>query len=127
MPTRVCINMNFGGNHLGTRFVGFYSGEIHVFDESLNEVKKITIGSATDNYGGQMTVDNCFAYYDYNKNLCNIINVGTDPIWQQFSFKPSASDESASGTIRLSLDGKYAFWRGSKYFTIYDVRQSFKC
>lgn len=109
------------GNHQGTRFVGFYSGEIHVFDESLNEVRKITIGSATDNFGGQMTDDNCFSYYDTNKSLFTMINVGTNFIWQQFSFKPSAADESASGLIRLSLDGKYAFWRGDKYYIIYDV------
>jgi len=31
------------GNHLGTRFVGFYSGDIHIFDANLREVKKITI------------------------------------------------------------------------------------
>jgi hypothetical protein len=107
------------GNHLGTRFVGYYSGEIHIFDESLNEVNKITVGDAGAN--GQMTAENCFGYYNYNTGLYTMQNVGTNFIWQQFSFKPSASDESAIGNIRLSLDGKYAFWRGDKYFTIYDV------
>lgn len=109
------------GNHLGTRFVGFYSGDIHVFDESLNEVKKITICDVSDNYGGQLTTDDCFSYYDFNKKLCFMINVGANLSWQQFSFNPSPADESTWGSIRLSLDGKYAFWRGYKYFIIYDV------
>lgn len=109
------------GNHQGTRFVGVYSGDIHIFDESLNEVRKITIGNDIENYGGQMTDDNCFSYYNYNESLCYLINVGTNFMWQQFSFKPSASDESIWGSIRLSIDGKYVFWRGDKYFIIYDV------
>jgi hypothetical protein len=109
------------GNHQGTRFVGFYSGDIHVFDEGLKEVSKTSICDIYDNYGGQLTDDNCFTYYDYKKNLCIMINVGTNLTWQQFSFKPSAIDESVWGTIRLSIDGKYAFWRGDKYFIIYDV------
>ncbi|MBV5281076.1 MAG: hypothetical protein JZU53_01445 [Paludibacter sp.] len=109
------------GNHLGTRFVAAYSGEIHIFDESLNEVRKIIIAAAYDNYGGQMTTDDCYAYFNYDKGLYNILNVGTNLTWQQFSFKPAVNDESNWGSIRLSLDGKYAFWRGDKYFTIYDV------
>lgn len=109
------------GNHQGTRFVGFYSGDIHVFDESLNEVKKINICGPYENYGGQMTDDDCFMYYNSNEYLCHIINVGENLNWQQFSFNPSPADESTWGSFRLSLDGKYAFWRGAKYFIIYDV------
>lgn len=109
------------GNHMGTRFVGCYSGEIHVFDESLNEVRKMTKLDPNDNYGGQMTDDNCFMYYDYNNYMCYIINVGESLSWQQFSFDPSPTDEASFGYIKLSLDGKYAFWRGNKYFIIYDV------
>jgi len=109
------------GNHQGTRFVGFYSGDIHVFDESLTEVRKITICNADQNFGGQLTDDNCFSYYDYTKSLCVLINIGTNFMWQQFSFKPSVGDETVWGSVRLSLDGNYVFWRGDKYFVIYDV------
>ena len=109
------------GNHQGTRFVGFYNGDIHVFDESLTEVRKITICNPTEDFGGQMTDDNCFGFYNYNTAIYTMTNIGLDFSWQQFTFKPSASDESVWGNLRLSLDGKYAFWRGDKYFIIYDV------
>ncbi len=109
------------GNHFGTRFVGLYSDEIHIFNENLMEVNKITVNTGSSNYGGQMTFNNCFMYYDYNKYMCYIINVGDNPAWQQFSFNPSPADEGSFGSVRLSLDGKYAFWQGQKYFIIYDV------
>jgi hypothetical protein len=110
------------GNHQGTRFVEFYYGDIHIFDETLNEIKKINVcGQYENNYGGQMTDDNCFGYYNHNENLYNMINVGDNPSWQKFSFTPSAPDETIWGKVMLTLDGKYAFWLGSKYFTVFDV------
>ena len=109
------------GNHLGTRFVGLYSGDIHIFDENLNEVRKLNVWGPYDNYGGQITVNNCFAFYSYSDSLCHVINVGDNTNWQQFTFKPATSTETINGSIRLSLDGKYAFWRGSQYFIIYDI------
>ncbi|MDO9154848.1 MAG: hypothetical protein Q7U47_14270 [Paludibacter sp.] len=106
------------GNHQGTSFLSLYSDEIHLFDESLSEVRKLTKGY--DKYGGQMTDAGCFGYYNID-SFYYIFNVGQNLTWQDFSFKPSVSDELLWGTIRFSLDGKYVFWRGDKYFIIYDV------
>jgi hypothetical protein len=109
------------GNQSGTRFVQFYSGDIHIFDDSLNEVKKIATGAPSEQVGGQMTMSNCFGYYHFNQSLYFIHNVGDDASWQQFSFKPYPADENILGSILMSQDGNYVYWRGDKYFIIYDV------
>lgn len=109
------------GNHHGTRFVGMYSEYLHVFDEGMNEVSKIYIGTAWENSGGQMTANDCFMIYYNDMNICKIWNVGTDQSWQQFSFNPSAGEVTNLGRVRLTLDGKYACWYSLINFILYNV------
>lgn len=109
------------GNQKGTRFASYYSGDIHVFNEQLIETEKINISASNENYGGQMTTNDCFGFYNYNKQLYTVVNLAENRSWDKFTFKPFADDENYWGNYYMSLDGNYFTWLGNKYLTIYDI------
>ncbi len=122
-------------NRAGTRFVAIYKDEIQVFDSTLNEINRIKVANASPHYGGQVTNNNTFGFYNYHIGIYTIVNIGTDNSWETVTFKPFTDGEMLLGYTDLSLDGNYLYWRGwtNDSFIIYDIsnhnniKQLYKC
>ncbi len=115
------------GNNAGTYFAGILFSVLHIFDENLNDIRQVTIGSKpeTDSYYYLQVTDNgCFTYLNDNREF-TIYNIGSDPTWEKFTFKPNYIDSTnisyAMGMTSLTADGHYAAVCGEQNFYIYDV------
>ena len=110
------------GNNQGTQYVGLGYGVLYVFDKDLNKTKEITLGVPGQFwfYIMQLTDNGCFAYYDNFKEYV-VNNVGSDPSWQQFRFKPNNEDYQMGFMTQISVMGDHFYWLGKNYFYIYDI------
>jgi len=115
------------GNNAGTHFVGILNNELHVFDENLTDIRQITLESKPETvslYYVQVTDNGCFVCFN-NYREFTMYNIGSDPTWQKFTFKPNLDDASTitipMTITSLTADGHYAAICGEKNLYIYDV------
>jgi len=115
------------GNNDGTHYIGILNDVLHVFDENLADIRQITLESKPESviyYYLQVTDNGCFASFNSYREL-TIYNIGSDPTWQKFIFKPDYSDSSmltyAMAMTSLTADGRYAACCSEKKLYIYDV------
>ena len=115
------------GNNGGTHFAGIIYGILHIFDENLVDTRQIALGTRpeTDSYYYLQVTDNgCFTCLNDNREF-TIYNIGSDPTWQKFTFKPNYIDSTAisyaMGMTSLTADGHYAVCCGERNLYIYDV------
>ena len=115
------------GNNAGTHYIGILNGILHIFDENLADIRQITLESKPETvlyYYLQVTDNGCFASFNSYREL-TIYNLGSDPSWQKFTFKPNYNDSTAityaMAMTSLTADGHYAACCSERNLYIYDV------